>query len=73
MTSTAGAKVTIGFRVVSEVADEIDLVCSGLGLTRTEWMNDLIRDALGHQPVETIGALARRVEAIEMRLGRLAG
>jgi antitoxin component of RelBE/YafQ-DinJ toxin-antitoxin module len=67
------SKVTIGFRVDPSVADEVDLVCSGLGLTRTEWMNGLIRDALGHKPVETIGALARRVEAIEVKLGRLAG
>jgi hypothetical protein len=66
-------KVTIGFRVDPSVADEVDRACAGLGVNRTEWMTGLIRDALGHKPVETIGALARRVEAIEVKLGRLAG
>jgi hypothetical protein len=67
-----GTKVTIGFRVDPLLADEVDRVCEQLGINRTEWMNGVIRDALGHKPIETIGALARRVEKLEAKLGSLA-
>ncbi len=73
MSSTlSGTKITIGFRVDPLLADEVDRVCGQLGINRTDWMNSLIREALGHQPVETMGGLMRRVAALESKLAGLA-
>lgn len=66
------SKTTIGCRVTEDEMTEIDSIAGEMGVSRSEWLYQLIREALGLTPVETVRSLATRVKALEERLGRLA-
>jgi hypothetical protein len=65
-------KPSIGFRTDPNVLKEVDLRASASGLTRSEWLNQIVADAIGKPlPISLVG-LSRRIEALEKKLGSLA-
>lgn len=65
-------KPTIGTRLEPEELKQIDLICLELGESRSSWLYNLVREALGETRVDTVRALSTRVSALERKLGRLA-
>jgi hypothetical protein len=65
-------KPTIGTRLEPEELEQIDQICEELGESRSSWLYNLVREALGKTRVDTVRALSTRVAALERKLGRLA-
>jgi hypothetical protein len=65
-------KITIGCRVTTDELHQIDGIAAEIGQSRAEWLHNLVREALGQTPVDTVRSLGTRVKAIEDRLSRLA-
>jgi hypothetical protein len=65
-------KPSIGFRADPNVLKEVDRRAAESGLTRSDWLNQIVADAIGKPlPISLIG-LSRRIETLEKKLGGLA-
>ena len=63
-------KPTIATRIAAAELAEIDALIQETGQSRSEWLNQLIKEALGHD-VPTVRSMAARLAMLETRLAML--
>lgn len=66
------AKVQIGTRVPNTWVEQIDGVCSDLGINRSDWLSGVVAEALGRDK-ELVPSLAARVAKLERWQRAVAG
>jgi hypothetical protein len=72
MSKQVESKPTIGCRILQAEMGQIDALISETGQSRSDWLYQLIREALGKTDIATVRAMAVRIEALEKKLARLA-
>jgi hypothetical protein len=65
--------VPISFRLSREISTEVDRVVSELGIPRSRWLETIIVEALGKEPISSLKTIDDRVSVLEARLKSLAG
>ena len=63
-------KPTIATRIAAAELAEIDALIQETGQSRSEWLHQLIKEALGHD-VPTVRSMAARLAMLETRLAML--
>jgi len=66
-------KPTIGCRVTPEDMREIEAIITETGQSRSDWLLQLVREALGRGEAATVQKMNDRITVLERKLGRLAG
>jgi metal-responsive CopG/Arc/MetJ family transcriptional regulator len=65
-------KPTIATRIAADELAQIDAMIQEMGQSRSEWLYQIIREALGHSDAQTVQSMATRLAALERKLSRLA-
>ena len=63
-------KLAIGTRIAAAELAKVDAIIQETGQSRAEWLNQLIKEALGHD-VPTVRSMAARLAMLETRLAML--
>lgn len=65
-------KPTLSCRAEKSVVAEVDAIAKEIGQSRSEWLYNLVLEALGKTPVATVQKMNDRITALEKKLSRLA-